>query len=227
MRAVAEIGEDKKGDHQIIVTELPYQVNKATLIEKIAELVKVKKLVGIADLRDESDRQGIRIAVDLKKDSYPKKILNQLYKLTQMQSTFHVNLLGLVDGLEPKVLTLIDLLKYFIAHRRVVVTRRTQFELKRAEDRAHILEGLKIALDNLDAVIKTIRGSATKEEAHANLKKKFKLSDPQSTAILEMRLQALAGLERKKVEEEYAEKMKLIAELKAILGDPKKVDENY
>lgn len=224
MRAVAEIVETKTGGHQIIVTELPYQVNKATLIEKIADLVKEKKIVGISDLRDESDREGIRIAVDLKKDSYPKKILNQLFKLTQLQSTFHVNLLALEGGLEPKVMGLITMLQHFIDHRRIVVRRRTQFELKKAEDRAHILEGLKIALDNLDAVIKTIRGSATKEEAHANLKSKFKLTDPQATAILDMRLQALAGLERKKVEDEYNEKQKLIAELKAILADPKKID---
>lgn len=225
MRAVAEIVETKTGGHQIIVSELPYQVNKAVLIEKIADLVKEKKLVGIADLRDESDREGIRIAIDLKKDSYPKKLLNQLFKLTALQSTFHVNLLALADGLEPKVMSLIDMLQHFINHRRVVVRRRAQFELRKAEERAHILEGLKIALDNLDAVIKTIRASATKEEAHANLKSKFKLTDPQATAILEMRLQALAGLERKKIEDEYAEKQKLIAELKALLADPKKIDE--
>lgn len=225
MRAVAEIVETKTGGHQIIVTELPYQVNKATLVEKIADLVKEKKLIGIADLRDESDRHGIRIAVDLKRDAYPKKLLNQLFKLTPLQSTFHVNLLALENGLEPKVMSLSAILNHFIDHRRVVVRRRTQFELKRAEDRAHILEGLKIALDNLDAVIKTIRASDTKEEAHANLMKKFKLTDPQASAILEMRLQALAGLERKKVEDELAEKLALIAELKEILGDPKRIDQ--
>ena len=225
MRAVAEIVETKNGSHQIVVTELPYQVNKATLVEKIAMLVKEKKLIGIADLRDESDRDGIRIAVDLKKDAYPKKLLNQLFKLTPMQSTFHVNLLALADGIEPKVMSLIDMLTHFIAHRRVVVRRRTEFELKRAEERLHILEGLKIALDNLDAVIKTIRASETKEEASLNLQKKFKLSDLQAGAILEMRLQALAGLERKKVEDEYNEKVKFINELKAILADPKKIDQ--
>ncbi len=224
MRAMADIVETNNA-HQIIVTELPYQVNKATLIEKIADLVKLKKITGISDLRDESDRNGIRIAVDLKRDAYPKKVLNQLFKMTQMQSTFHVNMLALVDGLEPKVLNLPQMLQYFVDHRRVVVTRRTQFELKRAEERAHILEGLKIALDNLDDVIKTIRASATKEIAHESLKKKFKLTDPQSTAILEMRLQALAGLERKRIEDEYAEKMKFINELRAILADPKKIDE--
>ncbi|MDD5606194.1 MAG: DNA gyrase subunit A [Patescibacteria group bacterium] len=224
MRAVAEIVEGKAG-HQIIISEIPYQVNKAVMVEKIAELVKVKKLVGIADLRDESDRDGIRVVIDLKKDAYPKKILNQLFKLTPMQSVFHMNMLALVDGLQPKVLNLKRVLEHFINHRREVVTNRTKFELNKAEERAHILEGFKIALDNIDAVIKTIKASATKEEAHANLMKKFKLSEIQATAILEMRLQALAGLERKKVEDEYKEKMALIKELKALLADPKKIDE--
>lgn len=223
MRGVAEIVENGNG-HQIIISELPYQVNKADLVSKIAELVKTKKLVGIADLRDESDRDGIRIAVDLKRDAYPKKILNQLFKLTTLQSTFHVNLLALENGIQPKVFTLREALVEFLNHRRTVVTRRTQFELNRAEERAHILEGLKIALDNLDAVINTIKKSATKEEAHANLMKKFKLTEIQASAILEMRLSALAGLERKKVEDEYTEKQKLIAALKAILKDPKKID---
>lgn len=224
MRAVAEIVENGSG-HQIIISELPYQVNKAELVAKIADLVKTKKLIGIADLRDESDRDGIRIAVDLRKDAYPKKILNQLFKMTPLQSTFHVNLLALENGIQPKVFTLKEALVEFLNHRRVVVRRRTQFELTKAEERAHILEGLKIALDNLDAVISTIKKSATKEEAHANLIKKFKLTEVQASAILEMRLSALAGLERKKVEDEYIEKRKLIAELKSILKDPKKIDE--
>ena len=223
MRAVAEIVEGKSG-HQVIITELPYQVNKASLVESIAELVKNKKLIGIADLRDESDRKGIRIAVDLKRDAYPRKVLNQLFKLTSMQSSFHVNLLALVDGIQPRVLDLRGALQQFVDHRRVVVTRRTQFELKKAEERAHILEGFKIALQNIDAVIKTIKQSATKEDAHTNLKKKFKLTDIQTAAILEMRLSALAGLERQKVEDEYKDKQKLIKELKAILADAKKVD---
>jgi len=223
MRAVAEIVEDGNA-HQIIISELPYQVNKAELVTKIAELVKTKKLVGIADLRDESDRDGIRVVVDLRKDAYPKKLLNQLFKMTPLQSTFHVNLLALENGIQPKVFTLKETLVEFLNHRRVVVTRRTQFELTRAEERAHILEGLKIALDNLDAVISTIKKSATKEEAHANLMKKFKLTELQASAILEMRLSALAGLERKKVEDEYVEKQKLIAELRTILKDPKKID---
>jgi len=223
-RGVAEIVEKKSGRFQILITELPYQVNKAKLITNIAELVKNKKLIGIADLRDESDRKGIRIAVDLKRDAYPRKVLNQLFKLTSMQSSFHVNLLALVDGIQPRVLDLRGALQQFVAPRRVVVTRRTQFELKKAEERAHILEGFKIALQNIDAVIKTIKQSATKEDAHTNLKKKFKLTDIQTAAILEMRLSALAGLERQKVEDEYKDKQKLIKELKAILADAKKVD---
>ncbi|MEA1909734.1 MAG: DNA topoisomerase (ATP-hydrolyzing), partial [Patescibacteria group bacterium] len=222
MRAIAEIEEKGKG-YRIIVSEIPYQVNKAQLIEKIADLVKTKKIIGISDLRDESSGEEVRIVVDLKSDSYPKKVLNQLYKMTPMQTSFHVNLLALVDGIQPEVLNLKQILAYFIKHRQEVVTRRTKFELKKAEDRAHILEGLKIALDNLDAVIKTIRKSDTKEEAHANLVKKFKLSDVQAQAILEMRLQALAGLERKKVEDEYKEKKALIKEFKGILADPKKI----
>ena len=221
-RAVAEIEEHNKG-FRIIVSEIPYQVNKSVLIEKIADLVKNKRLIGVSGLRDESDKDGIRIVVDLKKDSYPKKVLNQLFKSTQMQSTFHVNFLALVDGIQPQVLDIKAALGYFIKHRQEVVTRRTEYELNKAQERAHILEGLKIALDNLDAVIKTIKQSRTKEDAHANLKKKFKLTDVQTTAILEMRLQALAGLERKKVEDEYKEKKILIKELKGILADPKKI----
>jgi len=225
MRGVAEIIEHG-GGHQIIISELPYQVNKATLIESIANLVKAKKIVGISDLRDESDRDGIRVVVDLKKDAYPQKVLNQLFKMTQMQSTFHVNLLALTEkGLQPKVLNLKDALQHFIDHRRDVVTRRTQYELNKAEERAHVLEGFKIALDNIDAVIKTIKKSETKEDAHANLKKKFKLSDIQASAILEMRLQTLAGLERKKIEDEYKEKKELIKKLKILLKDPNMIDE--
>lgn len=222
IRAVANIEDSKRG-FRIIVSQIPYQVNKSNLIEKMAELTKNKKLVGISDIRDESDKDGIRIVIELRKDSYPKKILNQLFKLTQMQSTFYINLLALVDGIQPKVLNLKSILQYFIEHRKIVVIRRTKYELNKTKDRAHVLEGLKIALDNLDAVIKTIKQSKTKEDAHTNLIKKFKLSEIQSTAILEMRLQALAGLERQKLEDEYKEKQKLIKELKAILADPKKV----
>lgn len=223
IRGVAEIEEDEEG-HQIIISELPYQVNKAELVTKIAELVKEKKIVGIQDLRDESDRNGIRVAVDLKRDAYPRKVLNQLFKLTQLQSNFHVNLLALENGIQPRVFDLKSALVEFIKHRRVVVVRRTQYELMKAEERAHILEGLKIALDNLDAVIATIKKSGTKEEAHQNLVKQFKLTDVQAQAILEMRLQALAGLERQKVEDEYLEKQKLIAALRALLADPDKID---
>lgn len=223
MRAVAEIEEGKKGGYRIIISELPYQVNKSELVSKIAELVKTKKIIGISDLRDESDKDGVRVVVELKSDSYPKKVLNQLYKLTSMQSSFHINLLALVDGLQPKVLNLKQVLEYFIAHRVEVVTRRTKFDLMKTQERAHILEGLKIALDNLDAVISTIRKSDTKEDAHKNLMNKFKLSEPQAQAILEMRLSALANLERKKVEDEYKEKQLLIKELKSILADPKRI----
>lgn len=223
MRGEAEILENKLGQFQIIITSVPYQVNKATLLEKIAQLVKDKKLEGIKDLRDESDKDGVRVVIDLKKEAYPKKILNNLYKSTQLQETFHVNMLALIDGLQPRVLTLKDILEEYIKHRQIVVKRRTQFELNRAEDRAHILEGLKIALDKIDAVIKTIRASKDKEVAKANLMKQFKLSDRQATAILEMRLQNLANLERLKVETELKEKLALIKELLAILKSETKV----
>ncbi len=205
------------------MTEIPYQINKASLVEKIAELVTDKKIVGISDLRDESNREGMRIVIELKKDSYPSKILNQLYKYTPMQSNFNMNMIALVDGLQPRLLNLKEVLEYFIKHRKEVITRRTIFELKVAKARAHILEGLKIALDQIDAVIATIRKSETKEEAHAALMEKFTLSDLQAQAILEMRLQTLAGLERAKIEDELKEKIALIEELDGILKDTKKV----
>lgn len=223
MRGEAKIEEGKKGDFKIIITEIPFQVNKASLVEKIATLVKDKKLIGISDLRDESDRDGMRVVVELKKDAYPQKILNSLYKMTQLQESFHMNVLALVDGIQPKVLNLKETLEYYIKHRQEVITRRTQFELRKAKDRLHILEGLKIALDHLDEVISTIRKSADKEEAKENLIKKFKLSDIQAQAILDMRLSALAALERKKIEDEYSEIKKLIGELEAILSSPKKI----
>lgn len=223
IRSVANIEERKGGKFAIIITEIPYQVNKATMVSKIAELVRDKKIVGISDLRDESNREGIRVVIELKKDAYPKKILNQLFKLTPMQSSFNMNMIALVDGIQPRLLNLKLVLEYFIRHRFEVITKRTEFELKVAKARAHILEGLKIALDNIDAVIETIRKSETKEEAHAALIKKFKLSDKQASAILEMRLQTLAGLERKKIEDELKEKMNLIAELESILADEKKI----
>jgi len=222
-RAEAEIVEAKNGQFQIIVTEMTYASNKAATITKMAELVKMGKLEGIRDIRDESDKDGVRIVIELKKEAFPKKVLNKLYSLTDLQKSFHVNMLALVDGIEPKVLNLKAILEYFIAHRRVVVTRRTKFELERAKERAHILEGLKKALDHIDAIISTIRKSATKEAAHQNLMKRFKFSDKQTTAILEMRLQTLAGLERKKIEDELKEKRNLIKELEELLKSPKKI----
>ena len=223
VRAKAEIQEEKNGRFRIVVSEIPYQINKATLVEKIADLVQEKKIVGISDLRDESNREGMRIVIELKKDSYPNKILNQLYKLTPLQSNFNMNMIALVDGLQPRLLNLKQVLEYFILHRKEVITRRTIYELKVAKARAHILEGLKIALDHIDEVIATIRAADTKEEAHAALIAKFKLSDLQATAILEMRLQTLAGLERNKIEDELKEKIALIEELEGILADEKKV----
>ncbi len=223
MRAVAEIVEVKSGQFQIIITEMTYLTNKANLIMKIAELVKEDKLQGIKDLRDESDKDGVRVVVELKKDAYPQKVLNKLFQMTDLQKNFNVNMLALVDGVSPQILNLKSILEHYVKHREQVVVRRTEFELQKALDRAHILEGLKIALDNIDAVIETIKKSPTKEEAHVNLMKKFKLSDRQATAILEMRLQTLAGLERKKIEDELAEKLKLIAYLQDLLKHRKKI----
>lgn len=223
VRGVAEIVEGQKGRHQIVISEIPYALNKESLVIKIADLVKDKKVTGISDLRDESARGEVRIVIDLKKDAYPKKLLNQLYKLTPLQSSFHFNVMALVDGIQPRVLSLQDILNEHIKHRQVVVRRRTEFELRKAKDRAHILEGLKIALDHIDEVIATIRASETTEEAQANLIKKFNLSELQAKAILAMQLRTLAGLERKKIEDELADLMKLIAELEAILADEKKI----
>ncbi|MDP2587067.1 MAG: DNA gyrase subunit A [Candidatus Komeilibacteria bacterium] len=223
MRANAEIVEAKGGTFNIVVTEIPYQVNKATLVEKIAELVKDKKIEGIRDLRDESDREGVRVVVELKKEAYPKKVLNALYKHTQLQETFHVNLLALVDGIQPKVLTLKIILEEYIKHRQAVIRARTLFDLNKAKDRAHILEGLVMALEDIDQIISTIKKSKDKEDAKVNLIKKFKLSERQALAILEMRLQQLANLERLRVEEELKEKKKLIKELEAILKDTQRI----
>ncbi len=223
LRGLANIQEGK-GGFRIIVNELPYQVNKADLITKIADLVKDKKIVGIKDIRDESGREAdVRIVIELKRDAFPKKVLNKLYQLTELQTSFHFNMLALVDGIQPRVLSLKELLEEFLKHREEVVTRRTKYELKQAKERAHILEGLKKALDNIDAVIKTIKSSRTKELAHKNLRTKFKLSGKQATAILEMKLQTLAGLERQKVEDELKEKKELIAKLEAILKSRRKV----
>jgi len=223
IRAKAEIQETKSGHFQIIVTEIPYQVNKAEMIEKIANLVQEKKIEGIKDLRDETNKEGVRIVIELKKDSYPKKVLNQLYKQTALQTTFHTNMLALVDGIQPRVLNLKGILEEFIKHRQVVIRRRTAFDLAKAKDRAHILEGLKIALDKIDLVIKTIRASSDKEEAKANLMSKFKFTDRQATAILEMKLQQLANLERQKIEDELKDKKSLIKELEAILSSESKI----
>ncbi len=222
MRAKTEIIEEK-GMHKIIINEIPYRVNKATLLEQFAELVKDKRVEGIRDLRDESDKDGVRIVIELKKEGLPNKILNQLFKYSSLQDTFHVNMLALVDGIEPQVLNLKNILEYYIRHRIQIITRRAVFDLNKAKDRAHILEGLKKALDHIDAVIATIRKSETTEEAHAALISKFKLSDKQSTAILQMQLRALAGLERKKVEDELKEKYHLIEELEALLKSDKQI----
>jgi DNA gyrase subunit A len=223
VRAVAEIEEDNKGNQSIVITEIPYQVNRATLVDKIAELVKDKRIMGISDLRDESNRKGTRVVVELRKDSYPKKVLNQLYKLTPMQSAFHVNMLALVDGIQPRVMTLEMMLKEFVKHRRVVVRRRTEFELGKAKDEAHILEGLKIALDHIDEVITTIRASRTVEIAQDALIKKFKLTAIQARAILAMQLRRLTGLQRQEIEDRLAELHKLIAELEKILADESEI----
>ncbi|NTW22264.1 DNA gyrase subunit A [Candidatus Falkowbacteria bacterium] len=223
MRGRAEIVENKAGNFQIVITEIPYQVNKSTLVEKIADLVKLKKLEGIKDLRDESDREGIRVVLDLKKEAYPKKILNALFKLTQLQEKFHVNMLALVDGIQPKVLTLKMVLEEYIKHRADVIRRRTQYELDKAKDRAHILEGLMVALHNIDAIIKTIKESKDRDVAKENLIKKFKLTERQAMAILEMRLAQLANLERIRIEQELKDKQKLIKELEGILKSPEKI----
>ncbi len=223
MRAKTEITETKENQFQILVHEIPYQVNKATLLEKIAELVKDKKIEGIRDIRDESDKSGVRIVIDLKRDAFPQKVLNRLFKLTPLQASFNVNMLALVDGLQPKILNLKEILEYFVKHRQIVVRRRTQFDLNKAEARAHILEGLQIAIDNIDAVIKLIKQSPDREAAKQGLMKKFKLSDLQATAILEMRLQNLANLERLKIETELKEKRALIKDLKELLASEKKI----
>ena len=223
-RAKVEIVESKAGKYQIIINEMTYGVNKAALITKIADLVKNKKLIGIRDIRDESDRDGVRVVIELKSDAAPQKILNRLFKLTDLQKTFHMNMLALVDnGLQPQVLSLVSVLEEYIKHRQEVVIRRTKYLLKQAKERAHILEGLNKALDHIDAVIDTIRKSPTREEAHANLIKKFKLSDRQATAIMEMRLQTLAGLEQKKIKDELKEKKRLIKELEDLLKSPGKI----
>ncbi|MFT8872784.1 MAG: DNA gyrase subunit A [Sporolactobacillus sp.] len=222
VRAKADIVEQENGRQDIIVTEIPYQVNKARLIERIAELVKEKKLDGISDLRDESDRDGMRIVIELRRDANANVLLNNLYKHTALQTGFGINMLALVDG-KPRVLTLKECLHYYLQHQETVIRRRTAFELKKAEARAHILAGLRIALDHLDEVIALIRQSKTADIARAGLMENFALSEVQAQAILDMRLQRLTGLEREKIEQEYAELVKHIAELKGILADEQKV----
>lgn len=218
VRAVSNIETMANGKSRIIVTELPYMVNKARLISKIADLVKEKRVDGIVDLSDQSSREGMRICIELRRDANANVILNQLYKHTQLQDTFGVIMLSLVNG-EPKVLNLRDMLGYYLKHQEEVITRRTQYELNKAEERAHILQGLLIALDHIDEVISIIRGSQTVQIAKAELMEKFQLSDAQAQAIVDMRLRALTGLEREKLEKEYEELMKRIGELKAILAD--------
>ena len=218
VRARAYIEELAKGKQQIVITEIPYQVNKAKLVEKIAELVKDKKLEGISDLRDESNRNGMRIVIELKRDANANIVLNKLYKHSQMEDTFSIIMLALVNG-EPKVLNLKQVLYHYVQHQKDVVTRRTKFDLNKAEARAHILEGLRIALDNLDEVIKLIRGSKTTQEAKDGLMDRFNLSEVQAQAILDMRLQRLTGLERDKIEAEYEELLKKINKLREILSD--------
>ena len=218
LRAKSTFEEDKNGRERIIVHEIPYLVNKAEMIEKTAALVNDKKIEGISDIRDESDRKGMRIVYELKRDAIPNVVLNNLFKHTQLQNSFSVNNVALVKG-RPRLLNLKEMIGYFVEHRHEVVVRRTEFELKKAKERAHILEGLLIALDNLDAVIKLIRGSQTAEEARTGLMEQFKLSEVQAKAILDMRLQRLTGLERDKIKNEYDELMKTIAYLESILGD--------
>ncbi len=218
VRARARIEPMSGGRHRIVVTEIPYQVNKARMIERIAQLARDKRIEGITDLRDESDREGLRIVMELKRDANPNVVLNQLYKHTPMETTFGAIMLVLVDN-EPRVLNLKEMLHYYIEHQKEVVTRRTQYDLSKAEERAHILEGLRIALDHIDEIISLIRASRTREIAREGLITKFGLSDRQAQAILEMRLQSLTGLEREKIEQEYEEMCALIAHLREILGN--------
>ncbi len=222
IRAKAHIEEMRGNRQRIVVSQLPYQVNKARLIERIAELVRAKRIDGISDLRDESDRHGMSIVLELKRGAQPRTVLNQLFKYTQMQTTFGVNMLALVDG-EPRVLTLKRMMEHYVEHRREIITRRTQHDLAKAKERAHILEGLRIALEHLDEVIATIRGSRTVDSARSNLRRKFKLTEAQANAILEMQLRRLAALERKRIEDEYTETIKQIAYFEDLLANPRKI----
>ena len=222
IRGQVAFEENERGRISVVITELPYQVNKTTLIEKMAELVGGKRITDVSDIRDESDRTGMRIVVEIKRDGSPHTVMQQLFKHTALQSSFSANMLALVDG-QPQTLGLKRMLEHYITYRREIVRRRTQFDLARAQERAHILEGLKIALDNLDEVIKTIRASADSDAARAALVKRFKLSEAQANAILEMQLRRLAALERKKIEDEYEQVIRLIAELEDLLANPRKI----
>src|SRR3989338_7100056 len=225
MRGKADIvdgGEKKKT--QIVITEIPYQVNKSSLVEQFAKLVGDKKIDGIRDIRDESDKDGMRIVFDLQRDAHPQKILNRLYKFYDLQKSFHLNMIALVDGLQPKVLSLVEILHYFIEHRREVITRRTKYELERAKEREHILEGLHKCLENIDEVIRIIRRASDRADAQTNLMKRFRLTEIQANAILDTRLAQLARLERQKIEDELKEILEKIKELSAILASPKKID---
>jgi len=222
IRAQVAFEEVRAGKMAVVVTELPYQVNKTSLIEKMADLVASKRITDVSDIRDESDRDGMRIVVEVKRDGSPHTVMQQLFKHTQLQTSFSANILALVDG-QPQTLGLKPLLQHYITYRREVVRRRTEFDLARAQERAHILEGLKVALDNLDEVIKTIRAAADVDAARAELMKRFGLSEPQANAILEMQLRRLAALERKKIEDEYLSVIRLIAELEDLLANPRKI----
>ena len=224
MRGKVEIEEGEKSNKQrIIITEIPYQVQKSTLIEQFAKLVQEKKIDGVKDIRDESDKDGLRIVIDLGRDAYPKKVLNRLYKFTDLQKTFHLNMLALVDGIQPRVLSLVDVLNYFVLHRKEVVTRRTKYDLEKAKEKAHILEGLHKCLGNIDEVIKIIKNSADREEAEKNLMNRFRLTKIQANAILETKLSALPKLERKKIEDELKELKARIKELTEILKSPARI----
>jgi len=222
-RAKTDIQERKNRQFDIVITEIPYQVNKSELIKHMAELVQNKKIEGIRDIRDESDREGLRIVIELKTDTNPQKILNQLYQYTDLQKHFHLNMIALADGIQPQLMTLKDVISAYFEHRKKIIKRRTEFDLKKAKERAHILEGLAKALAVIDKIIAAIKKSKDRNDAHQNLVKQFKLSDVQASAILEMRLQTLAALERKKIDDELKEKMELIKELELILKNPAKI----
>ncbi|MBZ9569903.1 DNA gyrase subunit A [Patescibacteria group bacterium] len=225
IRGKTEIIREKRGKTQIVITEIPFQVQKSNLVERFAKLVQEKRVKGIKDIRDESDKEGLRIAIDLSREAYPRKILNQLYKFTDLQKTFHLNMLALVDGIQPRVLSLVDLLNHYLSHRKKVIFRKSKYDLGKAKDRAHILKGLNKCFGKIDQVIKTIKASKDRETAEKNLIKRFKLTKIQALAILDTKLSALAKLERKKIEEELKENLAKIKELERILKSPKKIKE--